>query len=136
LLGSRSPGSPTSLVNPTAELAADRRALRDVATAQAAPTTEPGFATRCHRWLHVEIDVKDGTSMDYQVWLKRTGMSEQWSLDTRVGTAGTGAALASGSPVSFILEIDGVDRVFIRLLNPVGGPTTGTDVWLGSSGEV
>lgn len=140
--GARSPGSPTSLVSPQAEEADDRRAIAGATAANGVPDDEdtPGFATRCHRWLHVEILITGGTSVDWRLWTKRTGMSSMWCLDTRIGSAASDYAhqvLEAGpdNPQNSIIEIVGIDRVYIELLDFVASPT-GVDVWLGTSGDV
>lgn len=139
-LASRSPGSPASLVAPGASDPDDRRAIAGATTGNSPPTDDtPGFPTRCHRWLHVEVLSKVGTSVAWRLWSKRTGMSDKWGLDTRIGSSPswsevvTTAGAENGSPS--ILEIDGWDRVYVEVLTFVGGGEA-VDVWLGASGVV
>lgn len=132
-MAARTPGSPTSLKQ--GDTAATRRAYALTVANSAPDSDDAGFATRCRRWLHLELLVSGGTSADYKVYFRRTGMSDAWALDTRVGTAGTKTVTSAGGLHSLILEIDGCDRVYVMVDNFVGGPT-GVDVWLGTCGDV
>lgn len=128
----RTPGSPTSLVNPDGETSDSRRALVTDA-ANSPPTADTfGFPTRCHRWLHVEVKVTGGTGCDWKLWTMRTGLSAEWCEETEVGTVSVTTAT---NPEATIVEIVGTDKVYIELLNLAGGPTE-IEVWLGTSGDV
>lgn len=132
-LNSRTPGSPTSLVN--GDNAAGRRAVKGAVAVNGVPTsTTHGYPTKCHRYLHIELKLVGGTSVDWRLWTRRPGMSGEWCLDTRPGTAGTVTTTTASSPENSIIEIDGSDEVYVQLLNFVGPPTV--DVWLGSCGEL
>jgi hypothetical protein len=135
---SRTPGSPTSLVQ--GETAAQRRAIKDATVANGAPSAgTSGFNTQNKRFLHIEVYAKDGTSVTWRLWTRRPGMSDKWCLDTRVGSSptydATVTAAAADNPSVSLLEIDGWDRVYVELLTFTGVFTTGVDVWIGTSGE-
>lgn len=104
-------------------------------TAALADREKAGWATGGRRWLHILVKVNTSGSIDWQLW-RFNHLSSLWTLDTRIGTAGTEslAFADADNPQGTIVEIDGADRVAIRLLNPVG--LGSVDVWLGAAGGV
>lgn len=136
-IGSRQPGAPVSLVQPASTVLAKRRALKSVKADNGAPTTaNQGFFTQNKRWLHIVISMPDAaTTMDWKLWTW-DAVSEKWCLDTRLGTSGVVSMVAADSPSRSIVEIDGLDKVYIELDNMGGVFTSGVDVWLATSGTV
>lgn len=136
---SRTPGSPTSLVSADAADPDDRRAYKlegaPVLATSAPVAADAGRATRCHRWLHVEVKVTAGTSVDVKLFVRRTGMADDWSLETRFGTAGTWNVTTAAGLSSTLIELDGVDRVALQF-STINGGVTNIDAWLGTCGDV
>lgn len=133
---------PSSLNNPHASTAAERRARADVnvSTTPDSSPTDPrqGFSTRYCRWLHVTIEIQDaGKGCDWELWCY-DGVAGKWYLDTRVDTT-TLATSDNDYPVyGSVIELAGtVERVYVKLDNATGaGWVNGVNVWLsGSRGE-
>ena len=131
------PGTAVSLVSPEATTAAKRRALKDVnvtGSPMAVPVAQPGFNAKSARWLHVVINMPDATTtMDWSLYLW-DALSGKWCLDTRLGTDGVVSMTDADAdnPQLNIVEISGVQKVYVRLFNGTGTFTDGADVWLGS----
>lgn len=136
---SRAPGVPVSLVQPSAENAADRRAIKSADAANGEPEgSTAGFFAQGRRWLHIVVSLPDAaTSITWKLWTWDS-VSELWTLDTRPGTGGTVALSDTDddNPQRNLIEIDGVDRVYIELDDFVGVFTEGVDVWLSANGIV
>lgn len=113
---------------------ADRRVLSGQKLATSAPTTlTDGHVTDCKRYLHVSAQAHDaGSSADLVLW----GYSEvdnAWAKVVEFGTAGTlGIAVADGV-VRRVVEIRGLHRVHLQLINPVGMGAVGVDAWLAAN---
>lgn len=144
------PGSPTSLHKPDADAGDDRRIIAnyDVSAGGAGDMPEPtdpplqtskleGYNTRGARWLHYMVELLEaGTGVDFQLWLF-DGNARRWYKDTRLGTDGTvtiAPADADYPQNAGIIEVAGVERAYIRLLNDTGawtgGATDGANAWL------
>lgn len=128
------PGKSVSLVSPEATTAAKRRARADVdvtGSPDSSPTTEEGFGTKGARWLHLRIELPDATtSCDWELWLW-DHISSSWELDTRNGSGGTVSVTSTDEGNLSIIELPGVERVFVKLDNGAGTFTNGVNVWLG-----
>lgn len=125
---------PISLVRPEADNPADRRLIKDAVADNGRPVGDAGVPTRGNQVLHVLCELQDGTSMDFEVWL-RGEFSGKWYLDQRLGTVGlvTVTQAADQNPHGEIIKIEHVERVFVRVLNPVGAPVQGMNVWVAAN---
>lgn len=135
--GSKHPGVPVSLVQPGAATAAERKAVANLKAANGAPAADAaGFHTQGKRFLHIVVQLPDaGTSVEWSLWTWDAA-SGLWCLDTRPGTAGTVALAVADSPQRSIVEIDGLERVYLQFKTFAGAFTTGLNAWLATSGEV
>jgi hypothetical protein len=138
--GSRQPGSPVSLKSAHARDDADaRRVLADVGAANSPPAAdEKGFSVQGKRWLHIVISLPDaGTSITWRLWTW-DNVSELWCLDTRPGIGGTVslAVADADNPQRSIIEVAGLDRVYLEIVTATGTFTNGLNAWLASNGEV
>jgi len=131
-------GMSRSLVSPESSDPLKRRALKNVnvpSGAAANPTaSDKGFNTYGARYLHITVELPDATTtLDWELWLW-DHISEKWCLDTRNGTNGTVslADVDADNPQLNIVEIPGVERVFVKLDNGTGTFTNGANVWLSS----
>jgi hypothetical protein len=141
---SKHPGLPVSLVCPQAATATERRAIAGLKTSNEddpnsvdSPGTF-GFFAQGKRFLHIMIDLPDsGTSITWSLWTYDS-VSELWGLDTRLGTDGvvTLSASDADNPQRSIIEIDGLDRVYLQVTTTGGVFTEGVDAWLATSGIV
>jgi len=128
--GSQSPGSPVSLVNPEKTTPVDRRAIRGATGANGAPSgAKAGFATQNRKWLHIVLSLTGGTSVDWTLWTWDKN-DQKWTPDSEVGTVTTDTA---DSPARSVVELAGVDRVYVELDTFVAAPSV--DVWLASADE-
>ena len=133
------PGAPVSLKSPEASTAAGRTARADIKANDAADPTasNKGFNTLGHRWVHIMIELPDAaTNLDWELWLWDR-VSEKWYIDTRNGTNGTVTLLSTAvdNPQINMIEIAGVERVWIKIDNISGVFTNGANVWLAGSGK-
>ncbi len=127
---SREGGVPWSLFNPGGVTAASRRIIKAATVANGVPVAAtPGFATRGHRFIVGTIKLTGGTGITYSVWIKSL-VSDEWCLDTRLGTNGVVTLLTADpdNPQIFILEIVGIDRAYLELASVTGATI---DAWLG-----
>lgn len=133
---SRTPGVPVSLRSAEATTAAERRAYSPVKANNGVPTADTiGLHTQGRRWLHIIVELPDAsTSLTWSLWLWDS-VSELWCLDTRLGTAGVVAMTDADAdnPQHNIVEINGVDKVYIQFAGMTGVFTAGVNVWLSSS---
>ena len=128
--------TPKSLVQPDAKTAAERRLLRSVIAANGAPSgiSRTGKGTSGHRFLFVTIKLKDvGTTLKWRLWhLDR--VSDEWCLDPRIGGCGEGEQFVDAdgvfNPQRGIIEVGGIDKVYIELTEMTGVFANGVDVWL------
>lgn len=103
------PGAPAALGSATGIIAA---------TGAPSLATD-GYATLGNRFVNVWVDMAGGTSCDVQVYLYRTTVG--WILYTDVPT--TTVLTANGGGL-FQLEPRGAERIYVRLINFVGGGAT------------
>jgi hypothetical protein len=116
--------------------AAARRVLAGVIAASTAPVAATaGIPTTSARFLHVVGKLNDGTSIKIKVWL-RDSVSQEWTLDTDLGSNGL-VTITQASPTSNpfrgLVEIAGIEEVYVQTLSPVGVLVAGLDVWLAGS---
>lgn len=136
---SRSPISAKRTISPVSlkegATANDRRIITAALIANGPPSaTTDGWPTFNASHLHTVVDVLDaGGSIDWSLWLY-SRFHEKWCLDTRLGTAGVVslAGADTDNPQLKIVEIAGVDRVYIELANLVG-MVNGVDVHIGAN---
>lgn len=151
------PGQAVSLVKPEGDAGNDRRAIANydvngsgdmpAPTDPASLTTKmQGWNVRGARWLRYFIELLDtaptAAGVDFQIWLF-DGEARRWYLDTRLGTNGTVtiANTDAGYPKrAGVLEVNGAERAYIRLLNDTGtwsgAADKGANVWLSSVSEM
>ena len=129
-------GKAVSLVSPEAITAAKRRARAGIdvtGSPDIDPTSsDPGYNTKSARWLQITVELPDATTtLDWELWLW-DHVSAMWCLDTRLGTDGTVSITDADAdnPQINLVEIPGVEKVFIKLDNGTGVFTNGANVWL------
>lgn len=140
---SKSQGLPVSLVSPQAATAAERRAIASLKASNQNPNAlaspaKAGFFSYGKRFLHIVIKLPDaGTSITWSLWTYDS-VSELWCIDTRLGTSGVVSLAASDTdnPQRSIIEIDGLDRVYLQITTAGGVFAQGVDAWLATSGIV
>ena len=130
--------TPKSLVQPDASTAPNRRALKGIVSANGVPDANTkGYSTSGHRFLHIAIDFPSG-SVSWRLWHKMR-VSEKWAVHTDIPGLDVSPfteALTFGTigeqPRHKVIDVHGVDKVYIELISPTG-VGTGVDLWVAAS---
>lgn len=120
-----------SVAKPEATLAADRRALVAVGSANLAPTlATQGFNTRQRIGALVEVLVTGGTSVIGVLW-GYNATSGKWTSIIMTGSS-SDTALSAGDHKSYVVAIAGFDRLYLELKTFSSTPVV--DAWISVGG--
>jgi len=93
---------------------------------------QAGYVVEDAMLLHVVLFLPDaGTSLDWSLYTWDS-TSEQWTLDTSIGTAGvvSVAAADAANPQRTVVELNSVEKAALVISNSAGVFTLGYSAWL------